>query len=231
MYLSPGEYFDKYWESYQVAVKNDLLYHKDMFTILKQTLDKHFSGKSFSFADFGCGDCESLASVLQFFPVEKFLGVDAAETVLAQAPKFMASVSGEKKFLHQDMLLACSELEACSFDVIFSSYALHHFTVVEKIAFIKNCQRSLKPGGLFILVDGVRTKGQNREEWLQIMEDETKTRAQDWAEQKHAIEHMRSSDFPEASEFFAELAISQNWQDFQILNEQDYCAFMLFRKF
>lgn len=231
MYLSPGEYFNKYWESYQVAVKNDLLYHQEMFGLLKQSLDQYFAGRSFSFADFGCGDCESLASVLQFFPVEKFLGVDAAESVLAKAPKMMAKVSGKKEFLSKDMLEACNQLTDESFDVIFTSYALHHFTTEEKAGFIKKCQSSLKPGGLFILVDGVRTKGQSREEWLQVMENETETRGQDWAAQNHAVEHMRSSDFPEPIEFFSELGRTQDWQNFQILKEQDYCAFMLFRKF
>ncbi len=110
------------------------------------------------------------------------------------------------------MLLACHNLEPESFNVIFSSYALHHFTVEEKTHFIKKCQTSLKQNGLFILIDGVMTKGQSREEWLQVMETETLEAGQEWSAQAHAIEHMRSSDFPEALEFFSELAKKQDWR-------------------
>lgn len=66
-----------------------------------------------------------------------------------------------EKVLTQDM----------KFDVVFSSFALHHLTIEEKTQMLKIVLRHLKPGGLFFNADNIIAETpfvEERFQWLRV---------------------------------------------------------------
>ena len=57
--------------------------------------------------------------------------------------------------------------KVAEFDVVFSSYSLHHFQRVDKAALFQSVYAALKKGGVFVLIDTVRAT----DETLQVYYD------------------------------------------------------------
>jgi ubiquinone/menaquinone biosynthesis C-methylase UbiE len=88
--------------------------------------------------------------------------------------------------------------ETSTFNVIYSSFAIHHLQEAAKQDFLKDCFRVLEKGGLFILIDVKREPGQTREaynssyvSWIQS----------DWGmldkDEKNAVAaHLLTCEFP-----------------------------------
>lgn len=78
---------------------------------------------------------------------EKFLSVDFSEAMICDVKAtFIDNHDVEFKCLD----IAELERNAASYDIIASSFALHHLTNDERIILFKKCLTWLKPGGLFV---------------------------------------------------------------------------------
>ena len=53
-----------------------------------------------------------------------------------------------------------------AFDVIFSSFAVHHLKPDQKPVFLAGLHRILNPGGMFLLVDHMYPEGMSRDAYL-----------------------------------------------------------------
>ncbi len=228
-----SEYFNRNWELYTESVNSGALFHQEMYATFGAILNDHFPDQAFSIADFGCGDLRSTAKLLSapVFKIKNLIGVDGAADVLNLARANTAHLACEKTFMCEDMLSACAKLPDASLDVIFSSYALHHYSLAQKEAFLQNCQRVLRPDGIFVLVDGVRARHQTREQWIEVLESNFLAKAQHSPkDHEQCFEHVRSSDFPETLETFASIAQKQAWKKFQIALDKGHCACQVFSK-
>jgi SAM-dependent methyltransferase len=140
----------------------------------------------------------------------------------------MAAVKCQREFICGNMEDAVSALPS-DIDIIFSSYAVHHLSRQKKAEFILNCQRKLRHGGYFILVDGVLMPGQTRDEWLDALENRMRaTQHMSPDELQFRMEHPRADDFPEAVETYGQIAAEQKWERFGVVVDKGIFAFMVF---
>lgn len=224
-------YFNKDWERYQNTIKNNTLYHHEMLSALQQFLSANIGSRPFSFVDVGCGDSATVAPILSHTAIKKYIGIDAAEDVLKMASNTLAPLDCEKKFIAEDMLTAIPRLSE-SVDIIFTSYAVHHLSNIEKENFIAHCKQKLNPNGFFLMVDGVLKPNQTRDEWLDALENRIAESYPDITSDELAkrMQHPRSDDFPDAIKTFSQIAQKQSWKDFEVLVEKGIFAFMVFAK-
>lgn len=224
-------YFNENWKSYQETIRCNVLFHREMMALLKQFLDSHFQNQGFSLVDVGCGDCTSLAGVLSNYKMSEFVGIDAAADVLPLARENCGVLNCELQFLADDMKRAVATLPK-TYDVIYSSYAIHHLTQQEKIDFLKSCYEKLKSGGYLLMIDGVRTSTQSRDDWVQALEDRMRTAMPHLSEEQieTRMQHPRADDLPENLETFKNMAKSGGWEEFQVLLQNEIVGFFVFGK-
>jgi methyltransferase family protein len=227
-----GQFFDDKWALYQKAIRGNVLCHSEMFGTVDQFLQNTFADRPFSFADFGCGDSSAVLEVLRKRNLSRYIGVDAASDLIQKASDTLSELRCEKTLVCDDMGKAISTLNFTS-DVIFCSYSLHHLLPEQKSEFIQNCYSRLNKPGYFLMIDGVKTDGETRDEWLKRLEHRFLTlvpgfTAEDTAE---IMKHPRQSDHPDAISTFREIASRSRWQSFDILFERDdFLAFCVFVK-
>ena len=92
------------------------------------------------------------------------------------------------------MLSALSD--GVTYDVIHSSFVLHHLATEDKAEFFRRAARALAPGGVLLLVDTMREENETREDYLKHYFDWIE---KDWtglsrAEKDAIYEHVSTSD-------------------------------------
>ena len=211
-------------------MKRGVLYHQEMYASLGNSMLEHFPNGGIRMADFGCGDLSSTAKLLssQAFngKINTLIGVDGAPDLLKTAQTNVQGLACTKNFLCGDMLGMCRKMKTGSLDVIFTSYALHHLQTFEKKDFVLECKRVLRPGGIFVMVDAVRTPGQSRDEWISTLEAEFRANQREGLE--GVLEHMHTSDFPDTIETIC--AFVKDWQSVKVTVDKGYCACIVFVK-
>ena len=226
-----SEYFNKNWQRYQSALKNNTLYHREMLQALQQFLAGQIGSRPFSFGDVACGDSSMVAPVLAATSIKKYIGIDAAQDVLKIAENTLAAFTCEKELIADNMISALPRLSG-PFDVIYTSYAVHHLARQEKENFIATCKEKLSPNGFLLMVDGVLKQNQTRNEWLDALKSRMleSNPEIDGDEINARMEHPHADDYPEEIETFAQIARYQSWNNFQVLVDKGIFAFMAFTK-
>src|SRR5687768_6491699 len=174
-----GDLFDRQWSLYQRAIRSNILCHDEMFATLDSFLSKHFRDRLFCFADLGCGDASAVLNTLRNTSIAHYIGVDAAEDLIAKASLTLQSLRCEKTLICGNMETAIKDIPV-PVDVIFCSYSLHHLRQEEKTRFINDCNKTLNTPGYFILVDGVAMDQESREQWLERLEQRFRTMVPDF---------------------------------------------------
>lgn len=226
-----GKHFSTIWDAYQQTIKNNHLYHVEMFSTLDQFLNETFNNQSFSLADLGCGDGSAIKDALIHKSISHYIGVDAAANLIDAAPVVLTDLKCNKEFINADMVQAVEQIST-PLDVIFSSYTLHHLISTHKFNFIKACKQKLASQGYLLIIDVMLKENQNRDEWLDELEQRLyKNHPGITAEEvEKKLVHPRTDDFPESISTFHDIAKQQSWRDFQVLLEKETCAFMVFTK-
>lgn len=109
-------------------------------------------------ADLGCGSGVTARAILAQHPTASALLVDFSEPMMAAARQALSDYRPPPAFAVAD--LATSEWIAVAsghgpFDVIASSYAIHHLTDTRKRALYGEIFSLLAPGGLFVNIEHV----------------------------------------------------------------------------
>ncbi len=191
-------FFDAQWTLYQKLMRNDYLFHTEVYAVLHRFLKSHFT-KPYSFLDLGCGDAAFSSKALHGTLVSHYEGVDLSEVALALARKNMASLTTEKKFtegnFHED--IAKRKTPA---DAILIGLSLHHLHTDGKADFMKRCHPLLRPGGVFFVFDPFCAEGETRDayvkRWLVHIDKTWKDLTP--AEIILVRDHILSCDFPES---------------------------------
>ncbi|MBM3550285.1 MAG: class I SAM-dependent methyltransferase [Alphaproteobacteria bacterium] len=191
-----GEIFDL-WDTYEKVVVKDFMFHAALGDEVERALRGQFQGGDFSLLDLGCGDAHVFAPILRRIPPSSYKGIDLSETALARAAENLKSLPCPVQLAHSDMLSALSD--GVSYDVLHSSFVLHHLSTENKAEFFRRASRALAPGGVLLLVDTMREEDESREDYLKHYFDWIE---KDWtglsrAEKDAVYEHISSSDFPE----------------------------------
>jgi SAM-dependent methyltransferase len=200
------EFFDA-WSVYKKAVDHDDLAHRETYATLRDFLEARFSGRGFSILDLGCGDAGFIAEALRGTGVRAYTGFDLSSTALALARRNLAGVVGEPELTQVDLV---DGLRACDgrFDIVFSSYALHHLSRTEKSELLGRGRRALRDDGALVVIDVMLGESESRDEYLERFTAYLETRAEAYAPGELAalIGHVRASDFPESFATYERLA-------------------------
>lgn len=194
---NPAESFFDVWDTYAKVVARNYMFHRELAEEIAGTLRARFDGGAFSMLDLGCGDAATLAPILKSFTVTRYQGVDLSQAALALAAENLSDLGGPVELVHSDMESALDE--AGAYDLIYSSFALHHLPTSQKAEFFRLVAARLSADGLLLLVDVVREEDEalpvyhrNYLDWLR----------RDWTglsqfELDAISEHILANDQPE----------------------------------
>jgi predicted SAM-dependent methyltransferase len=151
--------------------------------------------------------------------------------VIAGAENTLQRLDCKKTLICKDMIDSLSEIPS-PVDVIFCSYSLHHLTLDQKSNFIGSCFGLLASPGYFILVDGVKSDDETREQWLKRLDRRFVDIARfNETERAEIMKHPTHYDYPETIQTFRTIAQNSAWRNFEVLFEKDdFLAFMVFTK-
>ena len=192
---SAVDLFKANWALYQKVVQQDYMLHAHFSTLIREHL---FNEKEhLRVLDLGCGDASQILPLLLELPVSMYTGYDLSEAALAIAAENVTSLKSEV-FLKQGPMEELITREQTGFDIIFSSYAIHHLQNGQKRELIGRIAALLNAAGKFIWIDVFRADGQSRDHYLDAYLGMI---ASNWtaltpAELELISEHVRNYDYP-----------------------------------
>lgn len=208
------------WNVYQKIITSNYMFHREIHAEIERLLDS-VQASPFAFLDLGCGDASMIGPLLQNHGTDSYTGVDLSDTALTQAACNLASLPCPITLKKTDMLSFLQE-ETRSYDIIFSSYALHHLNTHDKLAFMKACHRRLKSKGSLILIDITRDEHQNLPDFLdtycKIIEREWRNLSPE--EANHVTNHVRANDLPEQIGDLRAMTLTAGFRSFDVIDRQ-----------
>lgn len=189
--------FANNWNVYQKIIFKNYMLHLEFGNASRETLKMLDNEFVLTVLDLGCGDAHQMAQVLEGFKVNKYVGYDLAEPALKIAAENLAGKAAQLVFKQGKMEQLIKEEEQC-FDLVYTSYALHHLQDDAKNSFLKDCYQRLKPNGRMIHIDVARKKSQSREAYIT---DYLKLIREEWSllnseDFRLVEEHIQQCDFP-----------------------------------
>lgn len=192
----PAILFSDNWNVYQKIIANNYMLHKEFSHYTREALANAVHPIK-SVLDLGCGDAQLIAKDLASIGIDTYTGYDLSEAALAQAEHFLQYLPAQKTLClgRMEQLLKAS---TDSWDLIYSSYAIHHLSDQGKQAIMQEIYHHLHPSGLFIMIDVMRQKNQSREAY---MDDYIGGIRKNWPglekrEQDMIANHIHEYDFP-----------------------------------
>lgn len=186
--------FRKTWTLYDAISEKNYMFHREIYARVSDLLRQR---REYSLLDLGCGNARFLAPCLHAHPPASYDGVDLSAVALEEAALKLSGLPN-MRWHETDMLESLRKEERC-FDVIFSSFAIHHLRAEEKQELFHASERRLSPCGELIMVDVMREEGQSREHYLDGYLGNMRA---SWTavppdELELACAHVASFDFPE----------------------------------
>lgn len=217
----PQELFNQQWQIYQKILLNNYMGHREIYEVLHHWLIDSWQ-KPFQMLDLGCGNACFMSQALVNTSIAAYTGIDLSEVALSMAGDNLASIPAEITLIQDDFSKCLPELARIKndrFDVIFTSFALHHLSLEKKDMIMAQMATLLATHGIFLLVDTVRNPGENREAYIDRYVENIR---REWslleAKEVEIVEdHMRSSDFPETQAIWLQLAQKHGFTQFECL--------------
>jgi ubiquinone/menaquinone biosynthesis C-methylase UbiE len=210
----PGADLFNVWLTYHKVVQANYMHHLQLSEQIAFSLYRQFADRPFSILDLGCGDALTLTPVLSATAVSHYEGVDLSRTALALAEERVKSLPCRTVLTQGDFMDALAN-GAQRFDVIHSSYALHHIAPKGKAEFFRLAAKRLHRNGILLLADVMREDDESlpvyyqrycdwlRRDWLELSEDE-----------KNAVcDHLIHYDFPETRSVLRAHARAAGFED------------------
>jgi len=223
MSADPITIFRKTWGTYQKVISHNLMFHREITAAVAQLLAA--KPGPLRLLDLGCGDASHLSKILRPGQLAEYCGCDLSPFALDEARKNLEPFGGVSVNLCcEDMLAVLRQAPASHFDIIYSSYALHHLATEEKQVFFDECRRALRKNGCVILVDVMRDEGQARQEYLYSYNKTVRTQWEALTpdERNQVQEHIRSCDFPETPSTLEKLARNAGFSNCRRLEKQTW---------
>ena len=199
-------FFDE-WSVYDQVLDHNYMHHDDIYRDVQSFLADRYATQPFTLLDLGCGSARHLAQALKGRKINKYLGYDLSNVALANAARNLASF-GCSVELRQGDLLEGLRASGEEFDVILTSFALHHLATAEKEVFFQSVYERLRKDGILLLIDKMREEGEERPvyldrycAWLRSNCEALSTAALDLL-----CDHIRGNDFPETTATLSAMA-------------------------
>ncbi|PSB02475.1 ubiquinone biosynthesis protein UbiE [Merismopedia glauca CCAP 1448/3] len=195
--------------------------HREIYTVLHELLVSHFQ-KPFRMLELGCGDASFTAQALVDTNIAAYQGIDLSEVALEIAEENLAAIAIETILLKGDLSNFTNELpqnKPQQFDIIMTSFALHHLDLAQKDSVINNISNCLNPDGIFILIDVVRQENEEREAYIRRYLNDVEQRWSMITPQEYSMveNHISASDFPETQQTLRQLAAKHNFSRVECL--------------
>lgn len=182
---------------YDAVVDGDYMFHAEINTALRKWAADF--GRPLRIVDLGCGDARVAACGFANAEVANYVGVDLAESSIAEARVSTAAWNGSVELICGDLLDALRQMATGSANTVLASYSLHHFRTAEKRTLLAEIARVLQPQSVLLWIDAVRRNNESRDEYIATLTGEV---MESWTnltvdERERACEHIRTADFPE----------------------------------
>ncbi|MDD5085818.1 MAG: class I SAM-dependent methyltransferase [Candidatus Omnitrophica bacterium] len=198
-------FFDR-WKIYQKAMKNNYMFHREVYAILRKFLQKNFR-QGFSLLDLGCGDASFISKALRHTGISQYRGVDLTDVALGIARENMKKVKCDKKFIKGDFAKFIRKNKE-TYDVIWLGLALHHLSLRQKALFLTKCGKIINKNGCLMIFDPFMRESDDRREYLRRS---LKVYTKHWRvltpeEMARLFGHIKTSDYPEKFSMYRSLA-------------------------
>jgi ubiquinone/menaquinone biosynthesis C-methylase UbiE len=215
----PSKIFIRSWNIYRKVIAANYMKHRELGVYSQKFLEEFSSKTPLRVLDIGCGDAKQLAGQLSLLAVESYTGYDLSEDAIALAKQHLAPTGANLTF-RIGRMEELIKAEHSTFNVIYSSFAIHHLQDPEKQQFIADCYRVLEQGGIFILIDVKRVKGQTLDDYNKRYVDWIR---REWEmldeEEKDIVSaHLTTCDFPVETSTYIQFAKDAG---FKLLEEVD----------
>lgn len=209
---NPVEIFLKSWHLYQEIIGWNYMFHREITQAVAQELQDFKLGNRLRILDLGCGDASMALPLIEPDRIQEYVGSDLSQPALDIAQQKLDSKHIQHQLVCDDMRRVAAEQPDHSFDLVISSYAIHHLSASLKEQIVKDIARVLRPGGCFILIDIFRESTEDRAAYMRNYMGRLR---QTWTglspgSQSMVIDHATSYDFPETTSFFEKLCQKQN---------------------
>ena len=194
-----GEFFNA-WAIYRKVLDNNYMHHREIYQAVGVWLSEHWATRPFNLLDLGCGDASFLAEALYGTAISHYTGFDLSDPALALAAENIAGLGCTARLVNTDFMAGLTQASE-RFDVIFTSYALHHLSLAEKALFFTLARAALTDDGMLIVIDTMREPQETlpvylddyclwiRENWTHCDEQEFDA----------IFQHIRNNDLPETA--------------------------------
>ena len=155
-----NNFFDE-WSIYDQVLDHNYMYHDEIYRDVQRVLADRYENRPFVLLDLGCGSARHLARALQGRSVSRYVGYDLSDVALAHAGRNLTALGCPVELRRGD-LLESLKIGGEKFDVILTSFALHHLAAAQKSAFFQLAYSRLNQDGMLLLIDTVRDDGEDR---------------------------------------------------------------------
>jgi cyclopropane fatty-acyl-phospholipid synthase-like methyltransferase len=219
------------WAIYNKVLTNNYFHHNEIYQAVSILLAERFEKQPFTLLDLGCGDAHFLTHALQGKVIKLYRGFDLSDPALILAAKNIGTLNCKSELINIDFMTGMRQTNT-KFDIIFTSFALHHLTLKEKTEFFRLANNILTDNGLLLVIDLMREPNETlpmyldnfcqmiRNTWLKLNEHELTA----------CIQHVRNSDLPETKAILSSLAESMHFSPAVNLYHSHKLQFLSFNK-
>lgn len=199
--------FNKSWDIYKKVVEANYMHHHLFHGLIGDLIVEKAKQGPIRMLDLGCGDASQLADHLKGITVAQYTGYDLAETALLIAKENLSFLGNSTRLIEGRMEDLIQE-EELQYNIVHTSFAIHHLQDQQKADLIRKITKLLLPGGIFVYVDVFRMEEMDRDAYLKQYCD---TLDQHWTlltnDEKLSIkEHLTNHDYPSTVSFIKEQA-------------------------
>ena len=189
--------FTQNWNTYQKVVRSNYMLHEEFSALTFKYLELQSRVSPLAMLDLGCGDGGILSKGLGSLGVDSYTGYDLSGIALGLCREQLEPLGFPLRLVEgkmEDLLLK----EQNKFNLVYSSFAIHHLQDEGKAELIRSVYEHLVPGGRFLFIDVYRQPGATLEEYYNsYLSNVDKNWKSLEAEEKNRIEdHIRNYDFP-----------------------------------
>ena len=228
---STAEIFNRHWSTYQKVIAANYMLHKQFGTATFSAIQRETAVGPLCLLDLGCGDAALMADFLLNLPVNHYAGYDLSPSALGLARHNLGFLQ-KRLTLIEGPMEAMLPQEQHMFNIIHSSFAIHHLRDDQKGFFFNEIVNHLSEGGLFIYVDTYRQSGVHRSAciadyiaWMNSTWNKLKPEELETIE-----EHVSSFDHPASLELIEEIAVQAGLNVEEKLTDDPRHFYMTFRK-
>lgn len=189
------EQFQKQWATYQKLVDADALSHKEVGTVLHDTLKAiHLP---FAFLDIACGDAGQMKHALAGTEVNHYHRIDLSEPALELAAKNLKCVPFAVELDHRDFVEALEGRPEPA-DAAWCGLSIHHLSTEGKLELLAAIHGSTSK--MLMIYEPTLADGEDREGYLARFRRVTRPAwpfltKDEWDQIDH---HVTTCDFPES---------------------------------